>query len=116
MSYPPPVPRTTFQGHRVEGNIKVDDVHANIFQGHRVSGHTNTGFKGTVRLMMSAWRSRLPGALEGGYEHGVEGTKCRSVGRLGRLCIVAAAEITAKPKWAVKTGPGATSGTAAKAL
>ena len=24
-----------------------------------------------------AWRSRLPGALEGRYEHGVEGTKCR---------------------------------------
>ena len=23
-----------------------------------------------------AWRSRLPGASEGGYEHGVEGTKC----------------------------------------
>ena len=23
-----------------------------------------------------AWRSRLPGALLGGYEHGVEGTKC----------------------------------------
>ena len=29
---------------------------------------------------------------------------------------VAAAEITAKPKWAVKTGPGAASGTAAKAV
>ena len=29
---------------------------------------------------------------------------------------LAAAETTAKPKWAVKTGPGATSGTAAKAL
>ena len=29
---------------------------------------------------------------------------------------VAAAEITAKPKWAAKTGPGATSGAAAKAL
>ena len=26
MSYPPPVPRITFQGHSVEGNIKVDDV------------------------------------------------------------------------------------------
>ena len=53
VSYPPPVPRTTFQGHRVQGNIKVDDVHANIFQGHRVSGHRNTGFKGIVWLMMS---------------------------------------------------------------
>ena len=84
-----------------------------------------------------AWRSRLPGASEGGYEHGVEGTKCRecrasgegvfgavSVGRqesgsLRHAMVggpVAAAEITAKPKWAVKTGPGATSGTAAKAL
>ena len=29
---------------------------------------------------------------------------------------VAAAETTAKPKWAVKTGPGATSGAAAKGL
>ena len=45
MSYPPPVPRTTFQGHSVEGNMKVDDVHANIFQGQKVSGHRSTGFK-----------------------------------------------------------------------
>ena len=79
-----------------------------------------------------AWRSRLPGALEGGDEHGVEGTKCRErraswegvsgvvyVGRqesgsLRHAMVggpVAAAEITAKPRWAVKTGPGATSGT-----
>ena len=63
MSYPPPAPRTSFQGHRVEGNMKVDDVHANIFQGHRVSvfGLELDGGK--------AWRRRLPGASEGGYEH-----------------------------------------------
>ena len=83
-----------------------------------------------------AWRGRLPGALEGGCEHGVEGTKCRerraswegvfgvvSVGRQESGSLrharvggaVAAAERTAKPRWAVKTGPGATSGAAAKA-
>ena len=45
VSYPPPVPRTTFQGHSVERNLKVDDVHANIFQGQKVSGHRNTRFK-----------------------------------------------------------------------
>ena len=26
VSYPPPAPRTTFQGHRVEGNIKAIKV------------------------------------------------------------------------------------------
>ena len=63
MSYPPPAPRTSFQGHRVEGNMKVDDVHANIFQGHRVSGF------GLELDGGKAWRRRLPGASEGGYEH-----------------------------------------------
>ena len=74
-----------------------------------------------------AWRSRLPGAWEGGYEHGVEGTKCRECrasgeGVSGAVYVgrqesgsprnamvggpVVAAEITAKPKRAVKTGPG----------
>ena len=77
-----------------------------------------------------AWRGRLPGALEGGCEYGVEGTKCRErraswegvsgvvyggwqeSGSLRHAMVggpVAAAEITAKPRWAVKTGPGATS-------
>ena len=79
-----------------------------------------------------AWRGRLPGALEGGCEYGVEGTKCRErraswegvsgvvfggwqeSGSLRHAMVggpVAAAEITAKPQWAVKTGCGATSGT-----
>ena len=79
-----------------------------------------------------AWRGRLAGALEGGSEYDVEGTKCRErrasgegvsevvyVGRqesgsLRHAMVggpVPAAEITAKPQWAVKTGPGATSGT-----
>ena len=69
--------------------------------------------------------------LEGGCEYDVEGTKCRErraswegvsevvyVGRQEsgslRHAMVGgpvAAEITAKPQWAVKTGPGATSGT-----
>ena len=78
-----------------------------------------------------AWRGGLPGALEGGCELDVESTKCRErrasgegvsevayVGRqesgsLRHAMVggpVAAAEITAKPQWAVKTGPGATSG------
>ena len=73
----------------------------------------------------------------GGYKRGVEGTKCwecrasgegvfgavyvgrQESGSLRHAMVggpVAAAEITAKPKWAVKTGPGATSGAAAKAL
>ena len=75
-----------------------------------------------------AWR--LPGARREGTSRVLRVRSVGSVGRLGRgslsggkrvgACViggpVAAAEITAKPKWAVKTGPGATSGTAAKAL
>ena len=48
---------------------------------------------------------------------------CRSGGKRVGACVMPwlavlwpLPEITAKPKWAVKTGPGATSGTAAKAL
>ena len=72
-----------------------------------------------------AWRGRLPGALEGGCKSGVEGTKCRErraswegvsgvvyVGRqesgsLRHAMVggpVAAAEITAKPRWATSSG------------
>ena len=90
MSYPPPVPRTTFQGHRVQGNSKVDDVHANIFQGHRVSGHRDTGFRGTFRKDTGSEKYFCdPWTAVSGRLAESEGTsmvlRVRSVGSVGRL-------------------------------